>query len=251
MAMSILTNIFGRNAEFDKGTYVVVSLPVRSQMVFTIEQALTYMTSNKRYYELDEMMFYNVPIRDAMREKGIGYVADKLLDIAPEDKNLLAEMEQIVRKAEDLKLADFDIQILPVTAPLRFHGQCVTYRELMDCCEITRHVERWTSTRDRKSEKLHVANLYEPYPCFDSDDYANETRNYENFFISDQPFTEAECMEIEKLPHAYNYRYVVESLPAKYLPTVYRDGDSRFMLVATTKKNPQITAKELARQVNQ
>lgn len=251
MTMSILTNIFGRSAEFDKDTYVVVSLPIRSQTVFTVEQVLTYMTSNKRYYELDEMMFYNRPMRDVIREKGIGYVADKLLGIAPDDKDLTAEMEKIVRKFEGMQLADFDIQILPITAPLCFYGQSITYRELMDCCEVTRRIGRWTSTRERKNEKLHVANVYEPYPCFDAEDYASETRDYDNLFISDSPFTEVDCLEIEKFPHAYNYRYIVESLPAKYLPAVYRDGDSRFMFVATTKKNPQITAKELAKKANQ
>lgn len=245
--MTILAKIFGRSDGFDKNTKIVVSLPESSQTIFTVEQALTYMTANKRYYDLMDMMLYNIPIRDVIREKGIDYVADKLLGIAPSERGLTAKMDEIVRKFREIKLADFDIQMLPVSAPLHFFGQSITYRDLMRCCEITRRIGSWTSMRERENECLHVVNLYVPYPCFDSYDYANETRNYENFFISNQPFTEEDCIEMEKLPHAYNYRYVVEDIPSKYLPIVYRDGDNRYMFVATAKDNPQITAKDLAK----
>lgn len=245
--MSLFDRILGKNSEFDKNTYVVVSLSSTEQTVFTIKQALTLMVSKKCYYSLEDMVLYNVPIRDVIRKRGMSYVAQRLLSFVPTDEQLTAEMERIERRMKDMQLADFDIQLLPVSVPLFFFGKSVTLRDLKMCCEIARRVGRWTSTYERKNTSLHVADVFEPYPCFDAEDYGCESRDYDNYFVSDKPFTEADCLEIEKLPHAMDYRFVVDKLPAKYLPVVYRDGNSRLLYVATAKDNPQMTAAILAK----
>lgn len=233
--------------EFDMNSMVI--LPIQDEArkyIYTIDEALTYMLENDRLYYLSDMVEYNVPIRDAIRSHGIRAVADKLLKFSPYDEKLKKSIEHVVYEFADCQLADFDIQVLPISANLHLYGEQVKFKQLCECIEMTRRVDMFTSECKRGNDTLNVALLYEPYPCFDSDDYASETRRYENYIIRNYMITEGYCIEIEKGEHLYNANFVVESLSLKYLPMIYHNGDSRFMLVATAKDNPQVTPEELS-----
>lgn len=235
--------------EISRETMVVLPVPVKGEYLFTIGEALTYIVNNDKYWLLHQMMIYNVSIRNAINNNGIRIVVDVLMGYVPDNANLKAEFDELVRKFGDTRLADFDIQVLPVTAELCFFGKRIeNFDELMGYREIIRwRGDIYTSEYDVEGSKVHVAQIYEPYPCFDYHDRLTETRSYDNFIVRDHKITEDYCRKLEESDLGCNYCFVVESLPADFLPMLYRNGDDRFMYVATAKDNPQITPEELAK----
>lgn len=83
---------------------------------------------------------------------------------------------------------------------------------------------------------LYVLQMYEPYPCFDSDDYANEDRDYCNYFFSDKPFTEQQIEQLAHIKPEMNSRIINERTPEWAFPSVYYQGDGNTMMVATIEK---------------
>lgn len=73
---------------------------------------------------------------------------------------------------------------------------------------------------------LQVACLYEPYPCFDSDDYATENREYCNYFFAAEPFTYEQLAAFAVMKKTANSCLVNEETPASALPAVYWGGDT-------------------------
>lgn len=232
--------------ELSRETIIVLPTTRKEKYLFTIEEALALIVEKHRYWMLYNMLYYNIPIRDAIRSKGIQTVIETLLDYAPNDDRLRQELDNIVSK--EIHVSDFDIQMLPITCKLNFFGHQTNLKQIAACVEIIRRIGRWTSLRERKDDTFHVAEVYEPYPCFDSFDYASENRDYENYFIRDRAMTEADCLEIENCFGRYCRFFASNDLPEKYLPVIYRDGDSGLMYVATAKNNPQLTPEELARE---
>ena len=83
-------------------------------------------------------------------------------------------------------------------------------------------------------KEIHVLQLYERYPCFDSEDYANERRVYSNFFFSLGPWLPETINAIaNNLPHKTNFQIVTAELPEKFAPAIYYDGRKPVMLLAT------------------
>lgn len=83
---------------------------------------------------------------------------------------------------------------------------------------------------------LYVLQVYEPYPCFDSDDYANEDRDYCNYFFSDKPFTEQQIEELAHIKAEMNSRIINDRTPEWAFPSVYYEGDGNTMMIATLEK---------------
>lgn len=80
---------------------------------------------------------------------------------------------------------------------------------------------------------VHVVEVYEPYPCFDSDDYASEDRDFCNFFFSTKPFSKSDIKRLERLPNRCNAKMIQSDMPEWALPAVYYGGDCDTILVAT------------------
>lgn len=80
---------------------------------------------------------------------------------------------------------------------------------------------------------VHVVCIYEPYPCFDAEDYANENREYCNYFFSNQPFTRQKIARLSRLPGRCNAQMVSASMPEWAVPAVYYRGEGNTMIVAT------------------
>lgn len=93
--------------------------------------------------------------------------------------------------------------------------------------------DSWTTEPKKPVEGVHVICVYEPYPCFDSYDYASEDRDYRNYFFSTEPFTMEQIERLSKLPGNFNAQIVNETMPEWALPAVYYGGESKKIIVAT------------------
>ncbi len=86
-----------------------------------------------------------------------------------------------------------------------------------------------------KSEcMVHVGELWQRYPCFDSEDYMYENRSYQNYIFRFHKITKFNMRMLAYLPGWYNCKRVSWLLPWWYLPMVYYEGDGDTMLVATS-----------------
>lgn len=78
---------------------------------------------------------------------------------------------------------------------------------------------------------IYVLQMYEPYPCFDSDDYANEDRDYCNYFFSDKPFTNQQIEALANISPEMNSRIINERTPEWAFPAIYYRGEGNQMIV--------------------
>lgn len=107
--------------------------------------------------------------------------------------------------------------------------------------DIIAHVEMYmcdgssgnpNKCKPEKKGKVHVGQLWMRYPCFDSSDYAYETRAYQNFILRDRPITSVDMKKLNKLPWNGNAKRISESVPSDMLPMVYYIGDGDQMIIA-------------------
>jgi hypothetical protein len=93
------------------------------------------------------------------------------------------------------------------------------------------------TTPDTPIQGVHVAEVWQSYPCFDFEDRMNEHRTYQNYFFSTKPFTPERLSEIyQKCNEQSDFALVNEDMPADLAPAVYYVGDYGKMVVATTAK---------------
>lgn len=87
---------------------------------------------------------------------------------------------------------------------------------------------------DKGPKDIHVAEIWQLYPCFDSSDRMYETRSFQNYFFSKEPFTFERLREIYNgCKTGMNFCLVNEDTPAEFLPAVYYVGERSLMTVAT------------------
>ena len=79
---------------------------------------------------------------------------------------------------------------------------------------------------------VHVGEMWYPYPCFDSSDFASENRSYQNFIFRAQSITQDDMKMLSELPNQGNQCRISEVVPSVMLPMVYYVGDGSTMLVA-------------------
>ena len=82
---------------------------------------------------------------------------------------------------------------------------------------------------------LHVGELWESYPTFDSYD-VSDGRSYDNIIIREQPICVKDLKLLSEVKRDMNACRVHENIPEEMLPVVYHDGDNRYILVASRKK---------------
>lgn len=100
-------------------------------------------------------------------------------------------------------------------------------------CRIGR--DSWNTEPKSTVDVIHVICVYEPYPCFDSEDYASEDRDFSNYFFSTKPFTKLQIAHLSKLPGRCNAQIVDEKIPEWAVPAVYYGGEGDKMIVATPR----------------
>lgn len=112
-----------------------------------------------------------------------------------------------------------------------FNGLNDIKRAVESYCRIGR--EPWESEPRSLVEGIHVVCVYEPHPCFDSEDYANEDRDFSNYFFSTTPFTKHQIELLAKLPGRCNAQMVNETMPEWAVPAVYYRGEGDKIIVIT------------------
>jgi len=75
---------------------------------------------------------------------------------------------------------------------------------------------------------LHVLEIYQRFPCFDSYDYAYEDRYYRAFFFSAKPFTKEEITHLACMKQVFYPQSIAEWA----LPAVFHSGESEKMIIA-------------------
>ncbi|MDE5886236.1 MAG: hypothetical protein K2H46_01480 [Muribaculaceae bacterium] len=113
----------------------------------------------------------------------------------------------------------------------QFNGLLDIKKAVEKYCRIKR--DSWDVEPKSPVEGIHVICVYEPYPCFDSYDYANEDRDYRNYFFSTEPFTKQQIDYLSKLPTSSNAQILNVLMPEWTLPAIYYPGEGEMMRVAT------------------
>ncbi|MGM9869374.1 MAG: hypothetical protein ACI30R_07095 [Sodaliphilus sp.] len=113
----------------------------------------------------------------------------------------------------------------------KFDGLNAINQAVESFCRFGRN--SWNITPKCPVEGIYVACVYEPYPCFDSYDYAGEDRDFKNYFFSTQPFTETLLRRLSMIPKKCNARIVSETMPEWAVPAIYYGGDGDKIIVAT------------------
>lgn len=114
-----------------------------------------------------------------------------------------------------------------------FNGLADIKKAVESYCRIGR--DSWNTEPKSQADGIHVICVYEPYPCFDSEDYANEDRDFSNYFFSTKPFTKQQIARLSKLPGRCNAQIVDEKMPEWAVPSVYYGGEGDNMIVAILK----------------
>lgn len=112
-----------------------------------------------------------------------------------------------------------------------FHGLTDIKTAVEAYCRVGS--QPWETETRLSVEGIHVVCVYEPYPCFDSEDYANEDRDFSNYFFSTKPFTKQQIERLAKLPGRCNAQMVNDNMPEWAIPAVYYRGEGDTMIVAT------------------
>lgn len=199
---------------------------------------------------LDHVIQYNVRYRDCLREKGMDGLLEMLFDECPR----LAREETVLNNLKNWwvngmheHLADYDIQCYPRDARLNIAG---SWFDGVD--DVKAQVEmsgrtskpifeflmdsRW-SRREKYKENpdgLHIGELWESYPTFDSSD-AGDGRSYDNYFFSRSPLTVAMMDCYSEIDKEANKCMVHEYIPKDALPVLYCNGDYPCVLLASEK----------------
>lgn len=224
----------------DKTTGKHVMAQHHTQYEFTLADALQYIcgaTSGR--YMFEKMMVYNICLRDALRSFGAQKVIDSLRRFAPANERLEAYFTDFARDCPDEYFGSLDIQVYSIMEDVTIMGE--TFHGLDDIkarLEITQlrgSSSAPSSLQPQRNGQLHVGEVWDSYPCFDSYDFASENRTYQNYIIRDRRITHDDIQQVMKLHSSGNYQLVSEQMPPDMLPMVYYVGEGGFMLVATRK----------------
>jgi len=120
-----------------------------------------------------------------------------------------------------------DVEILGHT----FHGltDIMQHVEMSLCREYSHDGVRRMAAGKRC--EVHVGELCDPYPCFDSSDYGSENRSYSNFIFRNHPILLNDMRRLSELPGQINNCRVTEDVPQDMRPMVYYSGEGSVMLV--------------------
>lgn len=223
----------------DTGRFYHVYKP--TQFEFTFAEALKRISENGKYYEVEDLLLHNIVVRDAMRRLGVAPVIEHIKTFAPNDETLMESLDNFQREYPDGSIGNIDIQVYSVFEDVKilghtFHGlnDIMDYKEMM-VSEDSSDKEKAYSRTPKKRSNVHVGEVWASYPCFDSDDFANETRTYQNYIVRNKTITNEDLQRLKALPSVGNHERINEKLPTSILPMVYYQGDGCYMLVATAK----------------
>lgn len=210
----------------------------------SLEEAVNAIREGDLYVYIEGIVMYNIRFRDCLRKNGMDAVISMLIAEAPaiaQDEKAIEELKQNWKERKE-HIADYDIQCLPRNG--RFCIEDCWFEGLEDVVAQVemvgnpRHTNRWYARDEYKPNPngLHIGNIWESYPVFDSYDLG-DNRSYDNYVFSKSPLT-FEMMDryCEQVKSGYNRCMVHESIPDEFLPILYCDGDRDWVLLATRRQ---------------
>lgn len=197
---------------------------------------------NSRYidYILEDIVRYNICYRDHWRSFGLDSLMERLSDEAPGiDYQTLDKLRKSLEC--ESHVAPYDIQCYNIHDKITILGH--TFNGLID---ISRHCEivgygsffglNCFTPKDAESyDDIHIGEVYERYPVFDSSDLCDD-RTYQNYIFRPNPITQSDMEEAFKIPHRMSCCMVHEEIPSSQLPILYYQGDGDYYLLATAKE---------------
>ena len=197
------------------------------------------------YVYIEEIVLYNIRFRDCLREKGLEGVIKMLINEAPTIAHDTKALNYLREKWTDRMkehIADYDIQCLPKDRLILINDYLFNGLDEIDAhSEMsgnpTHRFCKWYSREGyiHNPAGLHVGNIWESYPKFDSFDDC-DNRRFNNYVISKDPLTEEKMDEYcNRIGTSGNACMVHEHIPEELLPVLYWDGDSDNVLLATAK----------------
>lgn len=203
-----------------------------------------YKARNISWYDLMYIVRYNKYYRDFLRKHDLEALIKKLEEESEGMFNGQA-IEMFSARMKDYKVASYEIKICSTREPITILGH--RFNSLYD---IQRHceLENNESSCFRNGEgcyvpksfsetlpypDIHIGQLWKRYPCFDSYDYANEKRTYQNYIFKKSPITKEDIVSLHNLPSETNFCKVTDKIPEDLLPILYYEGEGDTMLLAT------------------
>ena len=194
---------------------------------------------------IDDIVMYNIRFRDCLREKGIDGVIKMLTDEAPaiaKESKAIEYLKQNWTERMKEHIADYNIQCLPKDSFILINDYLFNGLDEIDAhSEISGNPTFRFSIWCRREgyihnpAGLHVGTIWVSYPRFDSYD-DSDCRSYNNYVISKEPLTEEKMDEYSnKISSNFDYCMVHEYIPEEFLPILYWNGDSDYVLLATAK----------------
>ena len=191
--------------------------------------------------ELDRFIQYNIVMRDILRQKGIEALLEDIFAIVPKDNISALTIRYITKYWTENPIADYDIQMYHIDDDITILGH--TFHGLNDVrqhCEMTASVRSQLHCFPTKEyiplENIHIGEIYESYPIFDSYDYS-DNRCYENYIFASEPIMEELMQQYANIKPESNYCMTHEKIPTELLPVLYYVGDGPYMVLATKKQS--------------
>ena len=192
-------------------------------------------------YMLTEIVQYNVCYRDYLRTHGIEGLIEHLVQEVTELKNEIESLEYLRNYfSRREQLAEYDIQCYHIKDQVKilshtFYGlaDIIEHREIIGN-KFLSELECFAPDEINEYADVHIGELYDDYPTFDSLD-ACDDRTFQNYIFRESPITEDDMKEAFKTSHGCNFCMVHESIPVHRLPILYYQGDGDYMLLATSK----------------
>ena len=160
-----------------------------------LQEAVNYVKNMRGglYVYIVEIILYNIRFRDCLRANGIDAVIQMLIDEAPIialDFKGIDHLKKMWHERLDEHIAAYDIQCLPQDNRLYIEGCWLDGLDDIEAqVEVSgnpRHTySKWYTRQEYKHNPLglHIGNIWESYPVFDSYD-ASDGRSYNNYVFS-------------------------------------------------------------------
>lgn len=209
----------------------------------SLNEAFRYLRKREygwSWFTLTEIVKYNVSYRDYLREYGIDSLIKMITDEIPElvdDKKALKHLREWATKE---KVAIYDIQCYNIKDKITVLGHTfdgledvIKHRELIGK-EFLRGFDCFALHSVNVYSDIHIGELYENYPIFDSYDLGDD-RTYQNYIFRKNEITKQDMETAFAVYHKGDFCIVHEQIPENMLPILYYRGEGNYMLLATNK----------------
>lgn len=209
----------------------------------SLNEAFRYLRKREygwSWFTLTEIVKYNAFYRDYLREHGIDSLVKIIIDEVPEladDKKVLKHLREWTTKE---KVAIYDIQCYNIKDKITVLGHTfdgledvIQHRELIGK-EFMRGFDCFAPQNLNVYSDIHIGELYENYPIFDSYDLGDD-RTYQNYIFRKDEISRKEMEAAFAVYHRGNFCMVHEQIPEGMLPILYYSGEGNYMLLATNK----------------